>query len=107
MISGHETGKNFGFHVVPSCTPVQHTSRMSDPHKLLFSRREAADLLSISLRSLDELVSTNKIEVSRIGKRVLVTRRALLWFVQRISAADVPSIEHGRDSMMEGGQRLP
>lgn len=90
------------FHHAPLCL---HTRHMWDAQtKLLYSRREAANLLGISLRSFDELVSTHKIEVSRIGKRVLVTRRALLGFVQRISTDLAPSIENGRASMADEGR---
>ncbi|PYX53826.1 MAG: hypothetical protein DMG76_24075 [Acidobacteria bacterium] len=46
--------------------------------KLLYSRKEAAQLLSISLRSIDHLISSQKIQTRKIGKRVLVTSDSLL-----------------------------
>jgi excisionase family DNA binding protein len=45
--------------------------------KLLYSRKEAAQLLSISLRSIDHLISSQKIQTRKIGKRVLVTSDSL------------------------------
>jgi excisionase family DNA binding protein len=40
--------------------------------KLLLSRREAAQVLSISQRALDYLVLTRRLPTRRIGKRVLI-----------------------------------
>jgi excisionase family DNA binding protein len=40
--------------------------------KLLVSRREAAQLLSISERAVDYLVSTKRMPSRRIGSRVLI-----------------------------------
>jgi excisionase family DNA binding protein len=40
--------------------------------KLLLSRREAAQLLSISQRALDYLVATRRLPTRRIGGRVLI-----------------------------------
>jgi excisionase family DNA binding protein len=49
---------------------------MSTP-KLLYSKKQAAELLSVSLRTLDRLIATKRLVVRRIGKRVLVSREAL------------------------------
>ena len=40
--------------------------------KLLLSRRDAAQVLSISQRALDYLVATRRLPTRRIGKRVLI-----------------------------------
>jgi excisionase family DNA binding protein len=40
--------------------------------KFLLSRREAAQVLSISQRALDYLVLTRRLPTRRIGKRVLI-----------------------------------
>jgi excisionase family DNA binding protein len=55
--------------------------------KLLVSRRDAAAMLSISLRTLDKLVSGKCIAVRKVGARVLVPRRALERFSEGRSAA--------------------
>jgi excisionase family DNA binding protein len=52
-----------------------------DEGKLLVSRREAAQLLSVSLRHLDGLISSRELPVRRIGRRVLIARRSLERFV--------------------------
>jgi hypothetical protein len=50
---------------------------------LLVSRREAARLLGISLRSLDGLISNRQLEVRRIGRRVMIETRILNRFARR------------------------
>ena len=51
-------------------------------HKLQYSREEAAELLSISLRTLDRLIAEKRL-VRRIGRRALITHDALLMFTKR------------------------
>jgi excisionase family DNA binding protein len=50
--------------------------------KLLLSRREAAELLSISPRSLDYLIAGSILQVRRIGSRVLIPTEALQRFIR-------------------------
>ena len=51
--------------------------------KILYSRKEAAANLSISLRTLDCLVATKQLPVRRVGKRALISRQALEAFARR------------------------
>ncbi len=51
--------------------------------KYLLSRREAAQSLSISLRTLDSLIAAGKLTVRRIGRRVLIEPAELERFAQR------------------------
>lgn len=55
--------------------------------KILFSKKEAAAMLSISLRSVDYLIARKELEVRRIGKRRLVPRSSL----EKLARRDVPS----------------
>jgi excisionase family DNA binding protein len=48
--------------------------------RLLFSRREAAQLLNISERSLDYLLFNNRIHSVKISSRRMIPRDALLNF---------------------------
>jgi excisionase family DNA binding protein len=48
--------------------------------QLLFSKRQAAEALSVSLRTVDNLISRNQLPVTRIGKRVLISWQALEQF---------------------------
>lgn len=48
---------------------------VSPENKLLVSRIEAAQMLSISERGVDYLISTNRLPTRRIGGRVLIPSR--------------------------------
>jgi excisionase family DNA binding protein len=50
----------------------------SSAQKLLLPRTEAAHMLSISLGKLEDLIRSGQLDVVRIGRRVLVSRDALL-----------------------------
>lgn len=50
---------------------------------MLHSRKEAAAILSLGVRTLDELILSGIIPVVRVGRRVLVSREALLRFVNQ------------------------
>ena len=57
------------------------------PHaKLLVGREEAADFLSISVRSVDYLISTGRLSTRRIGTRVLIPMED----VRRFARSDHP-----------------
>jgi hypothetical protein len=51
-----------------------------DTSKLLYSRKEAAGLTSLSLRSIDHLIASGKLQTRRLGKRVLVTAGSLFEY---------------------------
>jgi excisionase family DNA binding protein len=55
--------------------------------KILFSKKEAATLLSISPRYVDKLIARQELETRRIGRRRLVPRVSL----ERLARRDVPS----------------
>ncbi len=51
--------------------------------KILYTRNEAAQLLSISLRTLDGLQQRKEIQTRRVGRRVLIHRNELEKFCRR------------------------
>lgn len=51
--------------------------------KLLYTRKEAADALSISVDTLDRLYAANKIKAIYIGSRVYYSPDALRAFVTK------------------------
>lgn len=51
-------------------------------NKLLVSRREAANRLSISQRALDYLIASKALRTKRIGSRVLIPAQDLRRFVR-------------------------
>jgi excisionase family DNA binding protein len=50
---------------------------------LLVSKRDAAALLSLCLRSIDNLIARKELPFRRIGKRVLIPYSALVAFARR------------------------
>lgn len=50
--------------------------------KLMYSRKEAAKLLSLSVRQLDYLIANGDLKVKRVGKRVLIPHQVLLQFAR-------------------------
>lgn len=63
--------------------PSQPVAAAAALYKLQYSREEAAELLCISLRTLDRLIAEKRLSVRRIGRRVLITHEALLMFTKR------------------------
>jgi excisionase family DNA binding protein len=55
---------------------------MLGSEKVLYTKREAAQLLSISLRSLDYLITSEQLRTRRIGRRVLLHRDAIEQFAR-------------------------
>jgi len=45
---------------------------------ILISKRDAAKALSISLRTLDNLIASKELTVRRVGRRCLIPRTALV-----------------------------
>ena len=56
---------------------------MQSIEKVLYTKREAAQLLSISLRSLDYLIVSQQLPARRIGRRVLLHRESIEKFARR------------------------
>ena len=50
------------------------------PEQILLSKRQAAQSLSISIRTLDKLIFTKKLPVNKIGRRVLISRASMERF---------------------------
>jgi len=50
------------------------------PEQILLSKRQAAQALSISIRTLDKLILTKKLPVHKIGRRVLISRASMERF---------------------------
>ena len=54
----------------------------ADVEKLLYTRADAACMLSISERSLDYLIASKELNTRRVGRRVLIPRSELLRFAR-------------------------
>ena len=55
---------------------------MQEPNRLLYDRKTAARMLSISVRSLDYLIAGKQFNTRRIGKKVLIPFGELSRFSQ-------------------------
>ena len=69
-------------------------SRMLTSDKILYTKREAAQLLSISLRSLDYLIVSQQLQTRRIGRRVLLHRDSIEQFA-RVDHVSIHDAEPG------------
>jgi excisionase family DNA binding protein len=54
----------------------------------LYSRPEAAEKLRLSLRMLDELITTREIASLRVGKRRLISEKSLSEFIKKREAEE-------------------
>ena len=50
---------------------------------LQYSREEAAEVLGVSIRTLDRLIALKELPVRRVGRRVLITYDALVNSAKR------------------------
>ena len=50
------------------------------PEQILLSKRQAAQVLSISIRTLDKLILSKKLPIRKIGRRVLMSRSSIERF---------------------------
>lgn len=51
--------------------------------KILFSKLASAEILDISVRTLENLIAAGEIPIQRIGRRVVITRQTLDKFAHR------------------------
>jgi hypothetical protein len=65
--------------------------------KLLYSRRDAATALSLSIRSIDYLITTGKLLIRRVGGKTMVTAGS----VRRFAREDHP------ETVRTNGSRCP
>lgn len=66
-----------------TCLGTSFPTQQPQPFKLLYSKADAAEMLSLSLRTIDHLIANKELAVRRAGKRVLVSYQSLLQFVRR------------------------
>lgn len=50
--------------------------------KLLYSKRDAAEALSLSVRSIDYLITTQRLPMRRVGGKVMIPATAVRRFAQ-------------------------
>jgi excisionase family DNA binding protein len=57
--------------------------------QIAISKQEAAQMLGVSLRTIDRLIALKELQVRRLGRRVLVPRTALESLMHRDHATQV------------------
>lgn len=60
--------------------------------KVLYSRREAATALAVSLSTLDVMIESGMLRAVRFGRRVLVHRDELERTGRKIAKGDTPAV---------------
>jgi excisionase family DNA binding protein len=78
---------------------------MNEP--ILVSKKEAARVLSVSIRTVDNLIASKELAVRRLGRRCLIPRRALEEFARRDHAtqANDPMASQDRSKEVCNGDR--
>jgi excisionase family DNA binding protein len=56
------------------------------PERILVDKKEAAEMLSISVRLVEQLIRRRELDVRRIGHRVLITMKSIVAFAARDGA---------------------
>ena len=51
--------------------------------KIFFSKKSAAEMLSISVRTLENLIAAKQLRAKRIGSRVVISSQVLEEFARR------------------------
>jgi excisionase family DNA binding protein len=73
--------------------------------QLLVSKREAAAMLGLSVRTLENLLSLKELPARRIGRRCLIERQALERFARRDHRTKQE--RKGHDNAGQGSQLIP
>ncbi len=74
-----------------------------DIEKLLYSRRAAAEALSLSIRSIDYLITTRRLPMRRIGGKILIPASA----VRRFAREDHPDSVRSPRLLASSGAKKP
>lgn len=78
---------------------------MTEP--ILISKREAAKVLSISLRTLDNLIAAKELAVRRVGRRCLIPRKSLEEFARRDHRTRTNNDATSHTAVMEASNANP
>ena len=61
----------------------QNTNQSTGQAPLLVSKRDAAAMLSLCVRTVDKLIATKQLSARKVGKRILIPYSALVQFARR------------------------
>ena len=66
-----------------STVPCAILQGMDFDHKLLFSRKDSAAVLGISVRALDYAIANGLLPIRRVGRRILISATSLRQFTRQ------------------------
>jgi hypothetical protein len=72
----------FSFYDSSAVLDIQAAADDREVTKMLYSRRDAAFALSISIRSLDYLISNKKLSTRKLGKKIMIPQGELSRFAR-------------------------
>jgi excisionase family DNA binding protein len=67
---------------------------MSEVEKFLFNRKEAAFSLGVSIRSIDYMIASGKLDTRQVGSKVLVTRESLRMYAKGHHPEAIRPLQH-------------
>jgi excisionase family DNA binding protein len=73
-----------------------NTQQRWETYKLLYGKREAAALLSLSVRTIENLIARKELVARRVGKRTLVAASSLQAFARKDHASPSPTARANR-----------
>ena len=68
--------------LIPTVINLMAAAETPQPQKLLYSRKDAAYVLSISVRALDYLISRKQLNTRRLGRKVMVSQMEISRFAK-------------------------
>lgn len=75
--------------------------------KLLYSRRDTAEALSLSIRSIDYLITTGRLPARRVGGKILIPTTAVRRFAREDHPELVRSSSPSTCALAGNGQHHP
>jgi hypothetical protein len=78
--------------VVTTGEPGVIADIMASEERMLYDRKSAALQLSISVRSLDYLISKKELAVRRMGKKILIPHAELVKFARKDHKSVAPDL---------------
>jgi excisionase family DNA binding protein len=73
--------------------------------KVLVSKRECANALSLSVRTIENLIARKELTVRRVGRRTLVLASSLAAFARRDHASPSPAKRGHLNEAHDGDQQ--
>lgn len=72
--------------------------------KLLYSRRDTAEALSLSIRSIDYLITTGRLPARRVGGKILIPASAVRRFAREDHPDSLRSVSSSKSAHASLGQ---